>query len=227
MKVNMFDDYERNIFENYQSLLKLGISPEEAKGQLIAITRDAQAVNRTLEKGAEFTKAIRHENMIGRAVAVEHYLESWYPGEQPSDVHWPNLRTFLEKQQNWKDAVPSISKSSGLVVSLLGNPSAQTSAVRGLVVGYVQSGKTANFTATIAKAADCGFRLFIVLAGVHNALRRQTQVRMQAAPQGADSGQMGFLDERTRRFRHRSSAPWFVATARTNTCGCQEECFTA
>ena len=42
----------------------------------------------------------------------------------------------------------------------------------------MQSGKTANFTATIAKAADAGYRLFIVLSGVHNSLRRQTQLRI-------------------------------------------------
>ena len=49
---------------------------------------------------------------------------------------------------------------------------------RGLVVGYVQSGKTANYTAVMAKAADAGYRLFIVLSGLHNNLRRQTQVRL-------------------------------------------------
>src|SRR5690606_3539761 len=46
------------------------------------------------------------------------------------------------------------------------------------VVGYVQSGKTTNFTAVMAKAADRGYKLFIVLAGIHNGLRRQTQARL-------------------------------------------------
>ena len=36
---------------------------------------------------------------------------------------------------------------------------------KGLVVGYVQSGKTANFTGVIAKAIDAGYRLIIVLTG--------------------------------------------------------------
>ena len=45
-------------------------------------------------------------------------------------------------------------------------------------MGYVQSGKTANFTALIAKAADAGYKFIIVLAGIHNVLRRQTQVRL-------------------------------------------------
>jgi hypothetical protein len=42
----------------------------------------------------------------------------------------------------------------------------------------VQSGKTANYTAVMAKAADAGYRLFIVLSGLHNNLRKQTQVRL-------------------------------------------------
>ena len=50
--------------------------------------------------------------------------------------------------------------------------------VRGLVVGHVQSGKTANMTAVIAKAADAGYNCIVVLAGLTNALRYQTQSRL-------------------------------------------------
>jgi hypothetical protein len=56
---------------------------------------------------------------------------------------------------------------------------------RGLVVGDVQSGKTSNYTALICKAVDAGFPLVIVLAGVHNSLRSQTQLRL-------DEGFLGF-----------------------------------
>ena len=48
------------------------------------------------------------------------------------------------------------------------------------MVGYVQSGKTANFTAVISKAADAGYRLFLVLSGLTNSLRRQTQERLDS-----------------------------------------------
>ena len=51
----------------------------------------------------------------------------------------------------------------------------------GLVLGYVQSGKTANFTGVIAKAADAGYRLVIVLAGTLDILREQTQRRIDKA----------------------------------------------
>ena len=49
---------------------------------------------------------------------------------------------------------------------------------RGLVVGYVQSGKTAHFTGVTAKAIDAGYRLVIVMTGTVNILREQTQRRL-------------------------------------------------
>lgn len=67
---------------------------------------------------------------------------------------------------------------------------------RGLVAGQVQSGKTGNYTALIAKALDNGYKLVVVLAGVHNSLRSQTQARI-------DEGILGFD---TRHFRIASKA---------------------
>ena len=49
---------------------------------------------------------------------------------------------------------------------------------RGLVIGHVQSGKTANYLGLIARAADAGYKFIIVIAGIHNNLRRQTQERV-------------------------------------------------
>jgi hypothetical protein len=49
---------------------------------------------------------------------------------------------------------------------------------RGMVVGNVQSGKTANYIGLINKATDAGYKLIIVIAGVHNTLRSQTQLRV-------------------------------------------------
>lgn len=49
---------------------------------------------------------------------------------------------------------------------------------RGMVVGNVQSGKTANYTGLINKATDAGYKLIIIIAGIHNSLRSQTQLRV-------------------------------------------------
>ncbi|MGA7627653.1 MAG: Z1 domain-containing protein [Methanoregula sp.] len=64
---------------------------------------------------------------------------------------------------------------------------------RGMVVGQVQSGKTSNYTGLICKAADAGYKLVIVLAGMHKSLRSQTQLRL-------DEGFLGFDTRRGRKF---------------------------
>jgi hypothetical protein len=59
-----------------------------------------------------------------------------------------------------------------------------------MVVGHVQSGKTANYAGLICKAADAGYRLIIVIAGIHNNLRNQTQERIDEGFIGRDTGRM-------------------------------------
>jgi hypothetical protein len=59
--------------------------------------------------------------------------------------------------------------------------------VRGLVVGSVQSGKTANYVGLINKAIDSGYKLIVIMAGVHSTLRRQTQIRIDESVTGVDS----------------------------------------
>jgi hypothetical protein len=59
---------------------------------------------------------------------------------------------------------------------------------RGLVVGHVQSGKTANYIGLICKAADSGYKLIIILAGMHRNLRAQTQMRLDEGFLGYDTG---------------------------------------
>jgi len=63
---------------------------------------------------------------------------------------------------------------------------------RGMVVGSVQSGKTANYIGLINKAIDAGYKLIIVLAGIHSNLRSQTQLRI-------DEGVLGFDTQKSRK----------------------------
>lgn len=102
----------------------------------------------------------------------------WYFGPRPTDLHWPVLKQFLISKGWDKDDVDGIDDASNEVVSLLDNPREEQFTCRGLVVGHVQSGKTANMTAVIAKALDAGYNTIIVLAGLTNKLRYQTQMRM-------------------------------------------------
>lgn len=105
----------------------------------------------------------------------------WYKGPGPKDLHWPALKGYFANTKGWdEDAIASIDESSSEVVSLLANPCSESFRHRGLVVGYVQSGKTANMTAVISKAVDAGYNLIVLLGGVTNKLRAQTQRRIES-----------------------------------------------
>lgn len=105
--------------------------------------------------------------------------EDWYRGPGANSLHWSALHEYL-KTKGWNpDTIDSLDRASTEVVSLLGNPGKDKFACRGLVVGYVQSGKTANMTAVMAKAVDAGYNMIIVLGGVTNKLRKQTQDRFE------------------------------------------------
>lgn len=94
--------------------------------------------------------------------------------------HWSAQEHYLRFIKNWpSDTIDSISNESEFILRRIPDPlGAGPFSGKGLVIGYVQSGKTANYTALIARAVDAGYRLIVVLAGIHNALRAQTQKRL-------------------------------------------------
>lgn len=108
-------------------------------------------------------------------------VEGWFQGSMvASSFFWTRYREYLTKVKNWPiEAVQAIDTTTNEIMSSLGNPlSSESFDKRGLVLGYVQSGKTANFTGLINKAYDVGYKLIIVLSGIHNDLRAQTQIRL-------------------------------------------------
>ena len=114
---------------------------------------------------------------------VNKNYESWYTGPNPDDTFWPPLKKYLlyvkGVEEGWStDSVQSLDDCSTKIVSYLPHVGLGEFHTRGLVLGYIQSGKTSNFTGLIAKTADAGYRLFIVLSGMSNILRRQTQERL-------------------------------------------------
>jgi len=104
--------------------------------------------------------------------------DDWYSGPGESDRYWLALKDQF-KAEGWPDErTDSVDHSSSTVVAHTPRPDRSTWDSKGLVVGFVQSGKTTNFIAVIAKLADVRYRLVIVLSGIHNGLRRQTQMRL-------------------------------------------------
>lgn len=103
--------------------------------------------------------------------------------------YWTRYRKLLIQQGMPRDVVVSLDKVTDSILSRMGNPNLdQAWDRRGMVVGHVQSGKTANYAGLICKAADAGYRLIVVIAGIHNNLRNQTQGRVDEGFIGRDTG---------------------------------------
>lgn len=125
----------------------------------------------------------REDNIVlepARILVSGEQRDEWLRQLDRSDwYYWPTLRAYLLGSKNWSAAsVRSLDEATDRILGQMLPPSTEQFDIRGLVVGYVQSGKTANFTSLIAKAADIGYRLIIVLSGIDNGLRRQTQIRL-------------------------------------------------
>lgn len=115
--------------------------------------------------------------MSGGPVIKPKHEESWYPGALETDPCWGAFRKRLIDKGR-EGQIKDLNEASDTIVRLTPDPSGEPRSARGLVVGYIQSGKTTNFTAVAAKLADRNYRMVIVLAGIHNSLRRQTQDRL-------------------------------------------------
>jgi len=102
---------------------------------------------------------------------------------------WPWLRLYLTKnQQRPQSVINELDKSTDSVLDLLGDPNTEgLFDRRGLVVGHVQSGKTQHYTALAAKAIDAGYKIVIILTGIHENLRQQTQERIEECISGKNS----------------------------------------
>ena len=103
-------------------------------------------------------------------------------------LYWQRYREWLERRLSFV-AVDALDQSTDWVLSLLEDPQRDGRwDRRGLVVGHVQSGKTSHYTGLINKAADAGYKIIIVLAGLHNNLRAQTQIRLDEGFLGYETG---------------------------------------
>ena len=125
---------------------------------------------------------------IGRAVTLagdDDHVPWLTASRKRGWRYWPRYRQMLDEK--W--AAPAIEALDTVTDDILGrleDPRREGSwDRRGLVVGHVQSGKTSNYCGLINKAADAGYKVIIVLAGLHKNLRSQTQMRL-------DEGFLGY-----------------------------------
>ncbi|MGL3820649.1 Z1 domain-containing protein [Sphingopyxis sp. R3-92] len=135
----------------------------------------------------EFAYAVKQGPAI--SIVDRHTPPDWYLGDLRKPG--PFMSRYLQKlaEDSWPvRSVEELRDSTARVVELLDNPQRPGPwNWRGLVVGDVQSGKTAHYAGVVNRAVDAGYRIVIILAGMHNLLRLQTQQRLELDFLGFDT----------------------------------------
>jgi len=135
------------------------------------------------------------------SVLTERDYEPWLDASR-ADIepyYWGRYKNLLRDKRFSGRVIATLDDVTDRILGLLENPEKDGPwDRRGMVVGHVQSGKTANYTGLICKAADAGYKLIIVIAGIHNNLRNQTQLRIDEGFVGRDSARL--LSRKDERF---------------------------
>ena len=105
------------------------------------------------------------------------------------DPYYQNrYKRLLVKKGFSTHVLATMDRETDRILGYLGNPAREGAwDRRGMVMGHVQSGKTANYIGMICKAADAGYKVIVIIAGIHNNLRNQTQRRIDEGFVGFDS----------------------------------------
>lgn len=114
---------------------------------------------------------------------------------------WRRYKKYIENQRKMSpNAIKELDRSTDTVLGLMESPDREGNwDRRGMVVGNIQSGKTSNYVGLICKAVDAGYKVVIVLAGLNNDLRSQTQKRIDKGFLGRDTRKIGQEDQSTNR----------------------------
>lgn len=143
----------------------------------------------SIEVAQAFTERI--EVFEKPSTTISKVFEPWYATERNlrTSVYWDDYETYLRDVKKWPaSSISSLDETTTEVIERLSRPTrSEAKQTKGLVVGYVQSGKTANFTGVVAKGVDAGYRLIIVLTGTIEILRAQTQRRMDMELMGVEN----------------------------------------
>lgn len=107
--------------------------------------------------------------------------------QKTNKYYWNRLERYLELTLP-TEVVKIMDTDTDIVMDNIENPSIENFSRYGMVVGHVQSGKTGNYSSLICKAADAGYRFFVVISGDKNNLRNQTQERLNESFIGQTKG---------------------------------------
>lgn len=193
----MMDDIHTTIIDmSYPYFKNHSVSPREIR-QYIERMKKAYP-NENLDEDSLFRKLeAAHTVVIGDADVLDDSSDhlDWFNASTGSGLkreiawhYWKHYRDYLSTMKKWpRSVVQSLDSLSNQIIARIEDPTRSGYwDRRGVVMGSVQSGKTANYTAVMTKAADAGYKLIVVLAGTHDSLRSQTQTRINEEFLGYD-----------------------------------------
>ena len=181
-----------------QSLLALDSLPTQSRiRERIAQCRSAcpSVTDGEAEELALYFETIHCVRMADGAALQEAGFNPWLDGARSGIdfYYWDRYRQFLADKKRFSGQVlGGLSNVTDRIIGLLENP--KKLGIwdrRGMVMGHVQSGKTANYVGVVTKAADAGYRVIIIIAGIQNRLRDQTQQRVDEGFIGLSSTGVG------------------------------------
>ena len=153
-------------------------APDTAK--LLGVSLDESLLEHLVER----IKTLVSVDMVtGTLLKDKMPHKEWVRDRDISWDCWDGYREMLGIEQGFPDAVlRTIGDDTFRVLNQLGDPKNVEDWYRkGLVLGHVQSGKTSNYGGLVNRAADAGYKIFIIIAGIHSNLRNQTQKRINDA----------------------------------------------
>lgn len=121
---------------------------------------------------------------LGHTISAQGFTKWWDERKNGLDLHyWNRLNQYLLNNSDLPSKVVNVlDQTANEILDYAGDPKQDgTWRRRGMVIGHVQSGKTSSYSAVICKAADAGYKVIILLAGITNSLRKQTQERINEA----------------------------------------------
>lgn len=193
IKLDKIVNIVRNIIES-----KVGADQHTVTGELIQLSIEKAIEIFEYSLAEEDIEYVRYRlessfsvNLSSRSVILSNpNVQRWFK-KSKNEIQWNYWEAY---KQHLKDEDRSISvideneKVIDNILDLSGDPRIDGAWSRkGLVMGNVQSGKTQNYIGLINKSIDAGYKVIILLGGHMNALRNQTQERVDQGVIGRES----------------------------------------
>lgn len=186
MKSDLLTQQELILYDRIRRDINSGFTLEEAVDNLVVLYQplpDSQKIS--IEKVRNVVMREQNETMKflvndESGITKRKLKEPWWLRSDQNKLWQSTKEILLTKTRMQESDIEELDRVTDVILNEgLSQPRKKLFIPKkGLVLGYVQSGKTTNIISVIAKAVDAGYRFIVVLTGINDNLRRQTQERL-------------------------------------------------